>query len=324
MNSIKKVGIVGATGYTGGELIRILLNHSKVEIDFLYSRSKNGVSIADIHDDLIAYKHLAFTNSINYNTDIVFLCLPHGEARNFLEENHFSKQTKIIDLSNDFRLKDKANGFVYGLPELDKELIKSAQKIANPGCFATTIQLALLPLAKAGLLKGDVHISAITGSTGAGNNLSETSHFTWRNNNISVYKAFTHQHLGEINQSITQLQPDFNSEINFIPYRGNFTRGILATTYTQFLGTLEEAKSIYQDYYKNHSFVFIADKTINLKQVVNTNNCFISLEVIGNKLLINSALDNLIKGASGQAVQNMNLMMQWNESEGLHLKSSLY
>lgn len=324
MSSLKKVGIVGATGYTGGELIRLLVHHPMVEIDFLYTRSKKGVSIGAIHEDLIAYENLKFTNEINFQTDIVFLCLPHGETRNFLGENKFAEHTKIIDLSNDFRLLKNADAFVYGLPELQKESIKSAQKIANPGCFATAIQLALLPIAKNGLLNNDVHVSAITGSTGAGNSLSETSHFTWRNNNISVYKAFTHQHLGEINQSLEQLQPSFNSEINFIPYRGNFTRGILATCYTKFSGTLEDALSMYKSFYKDQSFVNITDKSIHLKQVVNTNNCNISLEVINGKLLINSAIDNLIKGASGQAIQNMNLMMNWNEDLGLQLKGSYY
>lgn len=324
MNKSIKAGIVGATGYTGGELIRLLVHHPNVEIDFLYSRSKNDVSIATVHDDLLPYSNLTFTNKINENTDIVFLCLPHGETRAYLQENTFSKHTKIIDLSNDFRLKAKAEGFVYGLPELNKSEIKSASKIANPGCFATSIQLALLPLANSCLLKDDVHVSAITGSTGAGNSLTETSHFTWRNNNISTYKVFTHQHLGEILQSLNQLQNNFDSDVNFVPYRGNFTRGILATCYTKYSGTLEEAKALFQTYYKDEPFVKIADKTVHLKQVVNTNYCYISLEVTNDKLLINSIIDNLLKGASGQAIQNMNLMMGWNETTGLQLKGSYY
>lgn len=319
-----KAGIIGAAGYTGGELIRILLNHSKVEIDFCYSRSQTGKKIVDVHTDLFGETELVFTNEINTNVDVVFLGLPHGEALPFLANNHFSPTTKIIDLSNDFRLKKDANNFVYGLPELNKNEIKLATKIANPGCFATTIELALLPLAIQNLLQSDIHISAITGSTGAGVSLSETSHFTWRNNNVSAYKTFTHQHLGEIGETVLQLQESFNHEINFIPYRGNFSRGIIATIYTNFNGNLDEAKSIYKNYYTDEKFVFISDKNIDLKQVVNTNKCLIYLEKHNEKLMIISVIDNLIKGASGQAVQNMNLMFGFDEMEGLKLKPIAY
>lgn len=316
--------IIGAAGYTGGELIRILLNHPKIEISFCFSRSQFKKKIYDIHSDLFGDTDLVFTNEINTNIDVVFLCLPHGEAKQFLENNSFLPTTKIIDLSNDFRLKKDANDFIYGLSELNKEKIKQAKHIANPGCFATAIQLALLPLAKNKLLQNDIHISAITGSTGAGISLTETSHFTWRNNNASAYKTFTHQHLGEIGESITQLQPTYNHSINFIPYRGNFSRGIIATIYTDFPGSLDDAKSIYQSYYKDEKFVFISNKNIDVKQVVNTNKCLLYLEKHDNKLMIISIIDNLIKGASGQAVQNMNLLFGFEENEGLKLKPSAY
>lgn len=319
-----KVGIVGAAGYSGGELIRILLNHQKVEITFCFSRSQVGKKIYEVHSDLIGETTLIFSDDIDQQIDLVFLCLPHGEAKPFLANNHFSPTTKIIDLSNDFRLQKDAGDFVYGLPELNKNKIKQAIKIANPGCFASTIEFALLPLAKHQLLQSDIHISAITGSTGAGVGLSETTHFTWRNNNISVYKAFTHQHLGEIGETILLLQKTFEHSINFIPYRGNFSRGIMATIYLDYHDSLEKAKSIFQDFYKDEKFIFIADKNINLKQIVNTNKCLLYLEKQGDKLMIISVLDNLIKGASGQAVQNMNLIFGFEETEGLKLKPSAY
>jgi N-acetyl-gamma-glutamyl-phosphate reductase len=324
MNTKIKAGIIGAAGYTGGELIRILLHHSKVKIAFCYSRSQHGKLVSDIHSDLFGDTDLKFTNEINPNIDVLFLCLPHGETKPFIENNSFSPTTKIIDLSNDFRLKKDAKDFIYGLPELNKNEIKNAKHVANPGCFATAIQLALLPLAKQNLLKSDIHISAITGSTGAGVSLSETSHFTWRNNNASVYKAFTHQHLGEITQSIEQLQPSFNTTINFIPYRGDFTRGIIATIYVDFESGIDVAKAMYNRFYVDEKFVFISKKNIDVKQVVNTNKCLLYLEKQGNKLMIISVIDNLIKGASGQAVQNMNLIFGFEETEGLKLKSVAY
>lgn len=318
------VGIVGAAGYTGGELIRILLQHPKVKIKFCYSRSQSGKKIEEVHNDLIDETKLVFTDKLQTNVDLVFLCLPHGKSTSFLQENHFSPTTKIIDLSNDFRLKKNAGKFIYGLPELNKKKIQKAQFIANTGCFASSIQYALLPLAKAKLLKNDIHISGITGSTGAGVGLSETAHFSWRNNNISVYKPFTHQHLGEIQESIKQLQTTFNSSIHFIPYRGNYTRGILITAYVPFSNNLEKAKKIFADFYADAPFVSISEKNIHLKQVVNTNKCLLYLEKFADKLMIISAVDNLVKGASGQAVQNMNLMFGFKEDEGLRLKASAY
>ena len=319
-----KVGIIGAAGYTGGELIRILLQHPKVEIDFCYSRSQFGKKVYEVHNDLFGDTKLVFTNEINNSIDVAFLCLPHGDAKVFLENNSFSPATKIIDLSNDFRLKNDTNDFVYGLSELNKDKIKQAKHIANPGCFATAIQLALLPLAQQNLLQSDVHISAITGSTGAGILLNKATHFTWRNNNISAYKIFSHQHLAEIGESILQLQHSFNHSINFIPYRGNFTRGILATLYIDFDASLDVAKAIFNRFYVDAKFVFISEKNIDLKQVVNTNKCLLYLEKHDNKLVIVSIIDNLIKGASGQAVQNMNLMFGFDETEGLKLKTVAY
>jgi N-acetyl-gamma-glutamyl-phosphate reductase len=260
--------------------------------------------------------------------DVLFLCLGHGNSKAFLEKNDFSANTKIIDLSNDFRLeadkhfKDKT--FVYGLPELQKEAITKANYIANPGCFATAIQLALLPLADAKLIKNDVHVNAVTGSTGAGTSLSETTHFTWRDNNFSYYKPFTHQHLGEINQTVNQLQTDFSSEIIFMPNRGNFSRGIFATVYSEYRGSLEDAKNVYKTYYKDAAFTFVSDDEIHLKQVVNTNKCILHLHKHNNKLLVTSIIDNLLKGASGQAIQNMNLAFGLNESEGLQLKANFF
>lgn len=313
------VGIIGATGYTGGELIRVLLQHPKVKIDFCYSRSKFGKKISDIHQDIF-YSDLTFTNEIYPNVDCVFLCLPHGDTKPFLKEHQFSASTKIIDLSNDFRLKADAGEFVYGLPELNKEKIKTANKIANPGCFATTIQLALLPLAKNQLLNGDIHISAITGSTGAGNKLSETSHFSWRNNNMSTYKTLTHQHVGEINESLTQLQANYNQSLLLVPYRGDYPRGIIATSIISTDESIENIRTLYESFYKDAAFVRLSDTNINLKQIVNTNYCLIYLEKQGSKLIVVSASDNLLKGASGQAVQNMNLIFGLDEKMGLNLK----
>lgn len=323
-----KAGIIGGAGYTAGELIRLLLNHEQTSIDFVYSTSNAGNKIYKVHKDLVGSTEMEFTSEINTDIDVLFLCLGHGNSKTFLENNQFSKQTKIIDLSNDFRLEVDKNftskEFVYGLPELQKEAIKDANYIANPGCFATAIQLALLPLANADLIKEDIHINAVTGATGAGTSLSKTTHFTWRDNNFSHYKAFTHQHLGEINQTVNQLQGDFNSEINFMPNRGNFSRGIFATAYTTFEGSIEEAKSLYKNYYKDAAFTFISDEEIHLKQVVNTNKCIIHLHKHNNKILVTSIIDNLLKGASGQAIQNMNLAFGFEETEGLLLKANYF
>lgn len=323
-----QAGIIGGAGYTAGELIRILLFHSKAEINFVYSTSNAGNKISSVHQDLVGSTDLIFTNDINTEIDVLFLCLGHENSKIFLEKNQFSENTKIIDLSNDFRLKNDKyfdnKTFIYGLPELQKGTIKNANYIANPGCFATAIQLALLPLADAKLLNYDVHINAVTGATGAGTSLSKTTHFTWRDNNFSYYKPFTHQHLGEINQSVKQLQNDFASEIVFIPNRGNFSRGIFATAYTNFEGSLEEAKKIYKSFYKDAVFTFVSDEELHLKQVVNTNKCLLHLHKHNNKLLITSIIDNLLKGASGQAVQNMNLMFGFEETEGLQLKGTYF
>lgn len=322
-----KAGIIGGSGYTGGELIRILLYHSKVEIDFVYSTTRAGKAISSAHPDVLGTTNLNFTASINPNVDVVFLCLGHGNSTKFLNENQFSTNTKIIDLSNDFRLKANAvlegRTFIYGLPELNKAKIKEAKFIANPGCFATAIQLSLLPLAKAGLLDTAVHVNAVTGSTGAGVSSSETTHFSWRNNNASWYKPFTHQHLGEINESLKSLQEN-TGELFFLPNRGNFTRGILATAYTQFKGSKTEAIQLYTDFYADAEFTQIAEEPIHLKQVVNTNQCHIHLHKHKDTLLITSAIDNLLKGASGQAVQNMNLIFGFKEKEGLNLKAGVF
>ncbi|WP_405605230.1 N-acetyl-gamma-glutamyl-phosphate reductase [Polaribacter sp. Asnod1-A03] len=323
-----EVGIIGGAGYTAGELIRLLLNHPETNIDFVYSTSNAGNKLYKVHQDLIGSTDIHFTSEINADVDVLFLCLGHGNSTAFLQKNTFSDNTKIIDLSNDFRLLADKNfegkEFVYGLPELQKEAIKSAKYIANPGCFATALQLAILPLAANGLLKDDVHINAVTGATGAGTTLSATTHFTWRDNNFSHYKAFNHQHLGEINQTVNQLQTNFNSEINFMPNRGDFSRGIFATTYTKFDGSLEEAKAIYKEYYKDAAFTIVSDESIFMKQVVNTNKCLVQLEKHGNKLLITSTIDNLLKGASGAAIQNLNLMYGFEETLGLNLKANYF
>src|SRR5690606_10412417 len=322
-----KAGIIGGSGYTGGELIRLLLNHPNAEIDFVYSTTKAGSLLADAHEDILGQTELQFTGEINPDVDVLFLCLGHGNSKSFLNENTFSAKTKIIDLSNDFRLKNdavyKGKEFVYGLPELQREKIKSANYIANPGCFATTIELALLPLAKAGLLQNEVHVNAVTGSTGAGIKPSDTTHFSWRSNNVSWYKPFTHQHLGEIQESIESLQ---NKEANiyFLPNRGNFARGILASCYTKFDGSLDDAKKMFRTFYGEAAFTFVSDKEIHLKQVVNTNNCHIHLHKHNDVLLVTSATDNLLKGASGQAIQNMNLIFGFNETEGLKLKATYF
>ena len=316
-----KAGIIGAAGYTGGELVRLLLLHPEVEISFAQSKSQAGKFIHEVHTDLIGDCDLKFVPDANHEMNVLFLCMGHGEAKKVLVENPVSEDIKIIDLSQDFRL-DK--DFIYGLPELKRDKIRNHNRIANPGCFATCIQLGLLPLAAKNLLNSDVHINATTGSTGAGKTLSATSHFSWRSNNLSVYKSFEHQHLAEIGQSIKQLQPEFNSELNFIPARGSFTRGIHATLYTECNLSIDEAKELYSEYYASHPFVVISEKSIDLKQVVNTNKCILYLEKHGDKLLVTSIIDNLLKGASGQAVQNMNLAFGLDETTGLKLKASAF
>lgn len=324
MNKIK-VGIVGGAGYTGGETIRLLLNHPHVDITFVHSRSNAGNPLHSAHPDLRGETALKFTDSLNHAADVVFLCLGHGESKKFLQENALDASAKVIDLSQDFRLGDSVPGrdFVYGLPELNKDAIKKAKNIANPGCFATTIELGLLPLAKAGVLK-EVYSTGITGSTGAGQKLQDTTHFTWRANNISAYKTLTHQHLKEINQSLKQLQPAFGGAVNFVPWRGDFTRGIFVSSCVTTDKSLEEIKKLYKDFYAGQPFTIVSDGTIDLKQVVNTNKCMVGLEKEGDKLVVHSALDNLLKGASGQAVQNMNLICGLEETAGLKLKSIVF
>lgn len=320
-----KAGIIGGAGFTGGETIRLLLNHPQVEISFVHSRSHSGNALHTVHADLIGETSLKFSDSFREKADIIFLCLGHGESKKFLAENSFDAKIKIIDLSQDFRLGESLpeREFVYGLPELNRDLIKKSNNIANPGCFATTIELGLLPLAKAGILK-EVYSTGITGSTGAGQKLQDTTHFTWRANNISAYKTLNHQHLKEINHHLKKHQPLFNAPINFIPWRGDFTRGIFVSSCTVCDLSLDAIKKMYQDYYKGHAFTFISDNSVDLKQVVNTNKCIIGLEKEGEKLVIHSALDNLLKGASGQAVQNMNLMFGLEETAGLKLKSTVF
>jgi len=321
-----KAGIIGGAGYTGGELLRILVNHPEVEIAFVHSKSNAGNYLYEVHTDLFGDTDLKFTGELSTSVDVLFLCVGHGDAKKFLDANPIPDNVKIIDLSQDFRLSQNSNlgskTFVYGLPELKREAIKSAQNIANPGCFATCIQLGLLPLAKAGKLNTEVHVSATTGSTGAGQSLSPTSHFTWRNDNLSVYKVFGHQHLNEIGESLKQLQPEFAQPISFVPYRGDFTRGIFASIYMDSDLTEAEALKLYEDFYAGHPFTHVTNRNIDLKQVVNTNKVFLQVKKYDNKLFIISMLDNLLKGASGQAVQNMNLLFSLDERAGIRLKAT--
>ncbi len=323
-----KIGIVGSAGYTGGELLRILVNHPNTEIVFANSKSNSNKYIYEVHTDLLGETELKFSDTISQDIDVLFLCVAHGAAKKFLTENSINNNIKIIDLSHDHRLLGSeaysTKNFVYGLPELNKEKIKTATNIANPGCFATCIQLALLPLAANKKLNTEVHISATTGSTGAGQSLGPTSHFSWRNNNVSVYKAFNHQHLNEINQSLVQLQTDFTKDINFLPYRGDFTRGIYASCYLESDLTADEAIEFYTNFYNGQPFVTVSKTNIDLKQVVNTNKCLIHIEKHDNKLLITSIIDNLLKGASGQAVHCMNLMFGLEETTGLKLKAAAF
>lgn len=320
-----KAGIVGGAGYTGGEMLRLLLNHPDVEIDFVLSSSNEGNLVSDVHTDLYGDTELRFSGLLKQDIDVLFLCVGHGDAKKFLDANPVDKSIKIIDLSQDFRLKAAAgNDWVYGLPEFNREKIKTANYIANPGCFATAIQLGLLPLAAKGLLKSEIHINATTGSTGAGQSLSTTSHFSWRNNNLSIYKAFDHQHLNEIGESMVFLDPAFSAALNFIPQRGDFTRGILASIYMDTELSGEEAVKLYEDYYADAAFTHVSKKNIDLKQVVNTNKGLLYVQKHGSKLHVISIIDNLLKGASGQAVQNMNLMFGLEERQGLRLKASAF
>lgn len=323
-----KAGIIGGAGYTGGELIRILLNHPQVEIGFIQSESQVGRPVSAVHQDLIGEIDLVFSKHIEKQVDVIFVCSGHGKSKALLTQNVIDTKTCIIDLSQDFRLqanaKQSSRQFVYGLPEFNLTKIKEAKDIANPGCFATAIQLAFLPLFADKKLKDDIHINAITGSTGAGQSLSDTSHFSWRNNNLSVYKAFTHQHLAEISETFNNLQPGYDKAINFIPIRGNFTRGILANAYTNIDMSFQDILDLYKNFYSDSPFTHVTTENISLKQVINTNKCILHLEKHDGKLLVSSIIDNLLKGASGQAVQNMNLIFNLPEKTGLTLKPSSF
>lgn len=328
MNKIQpviKAGIAGAAGYTGGELIRLLLAHPAAEISFVHSRSQNGKLVSEVHTDLLGMTDLRFTDQLQAEADILFLCLGHGESTIFLSEHAIPDSVKIIDLSQDYRPGQPYpnDTFVYGLPEANRESIRSARKIANPGCFATAIQLALLPLAAEGLLQYAVHISGITGATGAGGKLQSSSHFPWRSNNIQVYKALCHQHLLEVAANLQTLQselPDFH----FIPMRGDFSRGIYICAYTEYKGSIDDARDLFRSYFATHPFCMLSEHPIDLKQSVNTNRCLIYIEKQGSQLIIHACIDNLLKGASGQAVQNMNLLFGMPETTGLHLKATAF
>ena len=320
-----KTGIIGGAGYTAGELIRLLINHPDADIIFVNSSSNAGNKITQVHSGLFGETDLVFTSDLPLDEiDLLFFCTAHGDTKKFLESHSIPEDLKIIDLSQDYRISSPSHEFIYGLPELNRRAICKSKYVANPGCFATGIQLALLPLAKHLMLNQSIHVNAITGSTGAGVKPSSTSHFSWRNNNISIYKPFEHQHLAEIRQSLEQLQMSFKSSIDFIPVRGDFARGIFTTAYMNLNVELDEIKKIYNDYYEDHSFTFIADENPDLKQVINTNKCLLYLQKIEGKLLVISAIDNLLKGASGQAVHNMNLLFNLEETVGLHLKPSAF
>jgi len=321
-----KIGIVGGAGYTAGELIRLLINHPNANISFVHSKSNAGKRLHEVHNDLIGDTTLLFTDKIETDIDVIFLCVGYTEARKFLTENTISAKTKILDLSHDFRLELNNNfnerKFIYGLPELNRDEIKVADNIANPGCFATCIQLGLLPLAAEKKLV-TIHTTGITGSTGAGQGLQATSHFSWRSNNIQAYKTLQHQHIDEINQSLKQLQGN-EVKLNFVPWRGDFARGIFVTSYFETELSLAQANELYKTYYTTHPFVHVCDTMIDLKQVVNTNKAVLFLEKVNDQLIIHSAIDNLLKGASGQALQNMNLMFGLEEGAGLRLKASKF
>lgn len=320
-----KTAVIGGAGYGGGEMIRILLNHPNVELTYVHSRSHAGEPVDEVHTDLIGDTDLKFTNAFNWNIDVVFLCMGHGESKKLLEQQTIPEEVHIIDLSQDFRLGGQVGKreFVYGLPEWKRDEIKQAHDIANPGCFATAIQIGLLPLAKAGLLK-EIHTTGITGSTGAGQKLQATTQHSWRNGNVNAYKALNHQHLKEITQTLQSLQPGFDAPLNFVPWRGDFTRGIFITSYLYCDLDLEEAYKLYHDFYDGHPFTHVSEKMIDLKQVVNTNKCLVHIEKVGKKLVVHSIDDNLLKGASGQAVQNMNLMLGLEETAGLKLKGVVF
>lgn len=319
-----RVGILGAAGYTGGELIRVLLNHPEAEIIFANSESNAGNLVSDVHEGLVGETVLRFTSEMPFEqVDVVFFCFGHGKSEAFLREHSIPESLKIIDLAQDFRIKGNHN-FVYGLPEINRAEIMQAQRVANPGCFATCIQLGLLPAAHLNLLKEDVSVNAITGSTGAGQKPGATTHFSWRNNNLSIYKPFQHQHIAEIRQSLAQVQGHLDASIDFIPYRGDFARGIFCTEVIRTKAPSDEVIQAYKDYYADAVFTHYSDKSLDLKQVVNTNKCLVHIDAFENKLLVTSCIDNLLKGAVGQAVQNMNIMFGIDETAGLRLKASAF
>ena len=318
-----RVGIIGGAGYTAGELIRILLNHPYAELAYVQSSSNAGNRLCDVHEGIYGETEMTFCEDFPLeDVDVLFLCSGHGKSTEFWSSRECPSSLKVIDLAQDFR--DESCGYVYGLPEINRERLRAAQLVANPGCFATAIQLAVLPLASAGLLKGDVAVTAVTGSTGAGVKPGATTHFSWRNNNLSTYKAFEHQHLKEINMNVLRMQPAFSGSIDFVPMRGDFARGIFASVQTRFDGSQQDAQEIYREFYKDAAFTFLYDGNLDLKQVVNTNKGLVTVEKHGSKLLVNSAIDNLLKGASGQAVQNMNLLLGLDEKAGLKLKASAF
>lgn len=320
-----KIGILGAAGYTGGELIRLLINHPQAEIVFANSESNAGNPVTDVHEGLYGETDLHFTDAMPFDkVDVVFFCFGHGKSEQFLKEHEVPANVRIIDLAQDFRLAAEGNDFVYGLPEINRSRIATAMHVANPGCFATCIQLGLLPAAKMGLITKDVAVNAITGSTGAGQKPGATTHFSWRTDNLSIYKPFTHQHVPEIKQSLRQVQGSLDAEIDFIPYRGNFARGIFATEVVRTDAPIEKIIEGYKAFYKDEPFTLYVDKPLDLKQVVNTNKCLVHCEKFGDKLLITSCIDNLLKGAVGQAVQNMNIMFGIDETAGLRLKPNAF
>lgn len=320
-----RIGILGGAGYTGGELIRLLLNHPQAEIVFVNSGSNAGNFVSDVHEGLYGDTDIRFTDAMPFDeVDVLFFCFGHGKSEQFLKEHSVPGNVRIIDLAQDFRLAAPGNDYVYGLPEINAGKIRAARHVANPGCFATCIQLALLPAAKMQMITDDVAVNAITGSTGAGQKPGATTHFSWRNNNLSIYKPFCHQHVPEIKQSLAQVQGTFDADIDFIPYRGDFARGIFATAVVKTDAPEEQIVSGYKDFYKDAVFTHYVDKAIDLKQVVNTNKCLVHCEKHGNKLLVTSCIDNLLKGAVGQAVQNMNLMFGLDETSGLRLKASAF
>ena len=320
-----KVGILGGAGYTAGELIRLLINHPLVEIKFINSESNAGNLLTDVHEGLYGDTDLRFTSEMPFDeADVIFFCFGHGKSEAFLKEHAIPENVKIIDLAQDFRIAAPTHDYVYGLPEINKAEIAKAKHVANPGCFATAIQLGLLPAAKMGLLKEDVAVNAITGSTGAGQKPGATTHFSWRNNNLSIYKPFTHQHLAEIRQSLTQLQGSLDASIDFIPYRGDFARGIFATEVIRTKAPAEDVITAYKQFYEDAAFTHYVDRPLDMKQVVNTNKCLVHIDAFEGKLLVTSCIDNLLKGAVGQAVQNMNIMFGTDERTGLMLKPSAF